>query len=135
MEIPSNAVTTLRVLTKKSRLGFGKFADLTVADILIVEPEYIVWVYATMEAISFNDEILDEYHIPKIAKPGTDERLVFKWRDICGEGMTEEQRMHGAIKRKRGAKAFAYARLCAVRSATSFSRGQLQAINHGKMKK
>lgn len=133
--IPENAVTTLRVLTKKSRLGFGKFADLTVADILIVQPEYIVWVYATMEAISFKDEILDEYHIPKIAKPGTDESIVSEWRHICGEGMTEEQRMHGAVKRKRGVKASAIARLCEAKRATRFSKRQLQAINHGKMKK
>ena len=67
-------VTTLRVLTKKSKLGFGRYHDWTVADMLIRKPSYIAWAYYCVPGISFCEEILKELHIEdRIEKPGKDE--------------------------------------------------------------
>lgn len=127
-------VTTLRVLTKKSKLGFGRYRDWTVADILIQKPSYIPWVYYCVSGISFCEEILQYLHIEnRIQKPGYDEAAYREYQRALTETFTKEERDHHfwqvAKVRKRKAKAA----LAREITKTSFTKGELQAINHGKL--
>lgn len=67
-------VTTLRKLTKKSRIGFGKHADLTVQQLLdLHEGPYLVWMYYCCAEIDFFPDVLDSIYIKeenRIKKPG-----------------------------------------------------------------
>lgn len=134
IELPKNSVARYRICTEKSVLGFGKYADLTVGDILKVDEEYIVWAYATLPKISFHKSILERLGIRQIEKPGTDFRVLYAWRDDRSAQFTEEQKMHGAYIKKIGRRKEAYARLMQAKRATTFTKGQLQAINHGHKK-
>lgn len=135
MELPANSRALYRICTRKSRLGFGKYTDLyTVGDILKIDPVYLVWVYTACEKISFTQDILDELGLPKIVKPGVDKDLYFTWHRERSAGFTEEERMHGAVKKKAKERAKAIGRLMDAKKYTTFTKGQLQAINHGHKK-
>lgn len=133
-KLPPNAVPLYRICTKKSRLGFGQYSDLVVGDIMRLDPQYIVWCYGHYDKISFCDEILTELEIPKIAKPGTDERLVWKWLDAQAAKFTEEEQFHGRVKKARQMKGRRMSQYISVKNATTFSKRELQAINHGHLK-
>jgi hypothetical protein len=66
-------VTTKRVLTLKSKLGFGKYTDLTIQEIInLGKASYLRWVYFNYENIDFLPEILTTIQIPveyRLAKP------------------------------------------------------------------
>ncbi|HDZ04882.1 hypothetical protein LCGC14_0370450 [marine sediment metagenome] len=76
----------LRTLTKKSILGFGKFADCKVGDLMkisIKEIEYLVWVYYHMSMISYHNDILIELGIIEdlqIDKPGKEMKNFYRWK-------------------------------------------------------
>lgn len=65
----------LRTLTGKSKMGFGRFSNLTVNQIL-KKPQgdyYIRWAYYRMSMISFHEDILNIVGIKpddRIEKPG-----------------------------------------------------------------
>ena len=68
---------TLRTLTFKSTLNFGKYGDYTVQQVIDQNPidgiNYLVWVYYNSSNISFNTEVLTKLGISdelKIKKPG-----------------------------------------------------------------
>ena len=42
-ELPQNSRALYRICTKKSVIGFGKYADLTVGDVLKIDKQYIVY--------------------------------------------------------------------------------------------
>jgi len=135
-KLPPNAVPLYRILTKKSRLGFGQYEDLTVGDILKVDEQYIVWCYSHFEKISFCEEILTELGVARrIPKPGTDESLLGEWLRARNQQYTAEERFHGRIKKARLRKNKAIANLIRVRNDVNLTKRQLQAINHGHMKK
>jgi hypothetical protein len=64
-----------RILTMKSKLGFGKYAELTVAQMFETKRECaLISIYCNLSKIDYNEEILDKLFIEKgfrIAKPGT----------------------------------------------------------------
>ena len=63
----------MRTLTLKSKIGFGRFADLRVGEVLNIykKKEYLRWIYYNMSHISFMPEILEEIDvINEINKPG-----------------------------------------------------------------
>jgi len=71
----------LRTLTFKSMLLFGKYANLTVQNIVDSgKTLYLVWVYYNLDGISFNEEVLKAIGITEyINKPGSDEtKTIFK---------------------------------------------------------
>jgi len=73
-----SGATQLRKLTKKSTLKFGKWADLTIENLLKMEKQYLRWVYYNSSNIDFMDDVLDELGITtefKIQKPGKDTEL------------------------------------------------------------
>lgn len=133
-QIPTDAVARYRICTEKSLLGFGKYADLPVGDILKIDEEYIVWAYAFKEKISFKKEILERLGVREIEKPGTDESVLWDWKKKREEGYTKEQRLHGVFAKARGKKKQAIAILRRACRETSFTKGQLQANNHGHIK-
>lgn len=70
-------VTRLRTLTKKSKLGFGKYAEQTVETLTKTNRTYLVWVYYNISGITFTDEILDNdlSIVHRIEKPGKNPEL------------------------------------------------------------
>ena len=103
-------------MTEKSKLGYGKFADYTVNDLLHCfgwkGKQYLRWSYFNLSNISFMDNILDELKIPedmRIAKPGVDKEAWERLRERLARNgfeekygeMTEQQRMIALVGRKR----------------------------------
>lgn len=69
----------LRKLSRKSILGFGKFSELTVQDVLNLNHTAVLrWYYYNASNITFMEDILREIHINpenEIQKPGTDKEM------------------------------------------------------------
>lgn len=68
------ASISLRTLTMKSKIGFGKYSDFTVERMLINDKSWLlVYYYYAYSNINFVDEVLDNINIKsekKIEKPG-----------------------------------------------------------------
>jgi len=65
-----------RVLTWKSKLGFGKWKDLPIENLYNAgQGHYLIWVYYNMSTIDFIQEIKDVLGIKDIEKPGTNKEL------------------------------------------------------------
>lgn len=123
-------VPILRKLTEKSILGFGKYADCAVRHLLdINQTVYLRWVYFNSSRITFIDKI----HIPdefRINKPGTDEEMYKKCNEynlskLDGFTLFKKQQ-HSNRKRKE--------RMInnEIMDKKRYSKGILQAINHGR---
>lgn len=69
----------LRILTLKSSLGFGMYADMTIQQLIdFKKKDYLRWVYFNVEGVSFIEDILIDIHISKryrIVKPGKNPKL------------------------------------------------------------
>jgi len=120
-------------MTKKSVFGFGKHATDTVAVVMALDRTYIPFAYYNLELVSFCDEILDELGIIRIEKPGVSDEVWKQYRIQEKSRFTEEERLHGWFRHKQVEKLVARARAARVARYTRFTKGQLQAINHGKM--
>ena len=121
----------LRVLTKKSRLGFGKHADMTVADVIACHKSYISWLYYNMAGITFCEEILDEFEFVRIAKPGTSRDAEREWRKNQSAKYSDEERTHYNFRKSQIKRKVAKGRLAIAIGQETLTKGQLQAINHG----
>lgn len=128
--------TLLRKLAWKSKLGFGKYADMTVRDIAIYCRSYLAFVYYNCDMIDFADEIKQELQLIEITKPGKAPEMKNKWLAKVGETMTDEQKMHYWMSRKAGKKRAAKAALAHAESdeRRSTYKGVMQARNHGHLK-
>lgn len=70
--------TTLKKLTEKSKLDFGKWTGATVSSLIDREPQYLRWVYFNSSNIDFFEDVLTAIGIPtdiRIKKPGKDPEL------------------------------------------------------------
>lgn len=80
--------TLLRTLTEKSTMGFGKFNDLRVGDLLkLGKWAYLRWVYFNCSMISFIPSVLIEIQLNKdweILKPGIDKELGIEYEERYG---------------------------------------------------
>ena len=83
---------TLRTLTFKSTLNFGKYADYTVQQVIDQNPidgiQYLVWIYYNSSNISFHSDVLERLGISedfKIKKPGKviNEKIFYFFRHIA----------------------------------------------------
>ena len=128
--------TLLRKLTWKSKLGFGKYADMSVRSIYIADRDYLGYVYYNASMIDFCAEIKQELKLIEIQKPGKQPELKAKWAFEVGQTMTDEQRMHYFAARKVGKKRVAKARLADAESSERWHtrKGIMQAKNHGHLK-
>jgi len=133
-QLPAGAVALYRIMTEKSLPGFGKYADLPVGDILKVDPDYIVWMYATFDKISLKKDIIERLGIREIKKPGNDPEVFKEYLRARSEGYTQEERKHYFMKKAAGRKAAAIAQYIRVRDAANLTKRELQAINHGHKK-
>jgi len=103
----------LRTLTLKSRMGFGKWEDLTVQQVFDMgNISYLLWCYYACSKINFNQEILDKLQLTQewlINKPGVhpdpEERkseAYTHYYEFVKKGMTENTYMgHISHLRKR----------------------------------
>jgi len=129
-------VAKLRIMTRKSIIGFGKFADMRIGDILKVEPKWLIWAYGKYENITFTDDILEELCCRTIEKPGKDENIVREWLAAKLDEMTPDERKLFWIKHSRGEKKSRIAKAIAANfnEGKLHNRGYLQAANHGHIK-
>jgi hypothetical protein len=88
-----------RKLTEKSVLGFGKYCDYSVGQVLSLEEHhYLRWVYYNCSNINFFEDVLIQIGIKEnnhIEKPGTDKdhwrERVFEFAPMTGERMLQRQ--------------------------------------------
>jgi hypothetical protein len=114
-------IPTLRTLTRKTKLRFGKNKDLTVQKMIDLNKKLsLISAYYKLTSINFTEDILDELGITKdyrIQKPSANKEEYYNFlnnnysyriKDNCG----------GADKLKRELK--------------PFSKSKLQAYNQGR---
>lgn len=125
--------TLLRKLTRKSILGFGKYTDLRVSDMLALRrTRELRWIYYNCSKLTFMDDILDEILIHesyRITKPGKDSDLHLelnahinespdKLRSIINNNKTKKKE-----KRERASKH--------ARDRIYYSKGSMARRNQG----
>ena len=72
-------IVTKRILTLKSRIGFGKFSTYTVNDMLVSERfKPLLYMYFSLEKIDFNQEIKDQLCITKEIELVKPSRISYK---------------------------------------------------------
>ena len=131
-------IVTLRRCTMKSVIGFGKYGDCTVERILAANASsWIRQLYYTVETIDFTDDIKEAARIRvNIDKPGTSEDAWIENRRIVTaelrEGMTEEERMHFIMHKRKMERIRARAFRKCDYYGSRLSKGQMQAVNHGR---
>lgn len=130
-KIPQNAVTLLRICTKKSIVQFGKYAGCTVGDVLKIDVSYVAYLYYSVPNFSLHADIIGELSLLPIPKPGTDAEKFALWRKQYSASFTEEERQHGSYLFVTRSKRRKVARLAAARRAEHYSKAKLQALNHG----
>lgn len=128
----------LRTLTRKSKIGYGKFKDQTVGELLDANyKKELAWLYYHVQWITFMPDILEQLHITGkmvIEKPGVDhdkfeasndfalENVLNKVTDGNGREKVRFMKYHrdrkSAMKREK-------------ESSKAISKGRLQAMNHG----
>lgn len=122
-----------RKMTLKSKLGFGRYNDMRVSDIINIKnhagTQYLIWVYYTMKNMDFEEETLMRLRItPKfrIEKPGFSKKMMLVMKD---EMFTEKEK-EMMLKEKNFAMAQSYAEF-REKDRLNFSNKKLQARNHG----
>ena len=124
---------TLRILTRKSKLGVGTYPNETVQKLLDMKMyRELRRIYYSYESISFQDDILDHIHLThRIAKPGSDRSL------IAVNDAEMDARLHGMARIKRDSHMGKLRRAEEAAMAQSrkfgnhLSKGRLAHINHG----
>lgn len=128
-----SSATLLRKLSRKSKIGFGKYKELAVQEILRLGlKSYLIYLYYNVEGISFLDDILEELgiigkdkdlRIPKPGKnPELDHELQAKKASNFGEKIKRDLKKRAIDK---------YDHFKAVDSL-KFTKGNLQRINQGR---
>ena len=137
-DLPPNSVALYRICTEKSVLGFGRYRDLTVGDIIIMDASYIAFVYYTCSKVSFHKDILELLKLTPIEKPGKNPDLLASWKKEYSASLpfTEEERKHYFYIRKNVQKRKAAKKLERVEryENKTTNKGWLQSINHGHTK-
>ena len=105
------AIATLRILTRKSKLGFGKYKNYTVQELLDLGREIeLINPYFYLTSINFIEDILielkitEEYRIPKPSsnKPAFKVfmKSIGKWKDGY-KNQTQSYKFRGEIFNER----------------------------------
>lgn len=143
------SVVLLRTLTKKSVIGFGLYKDMTVQNMIDTCNVYeLLSIYYTCRNIDFNQDLKDELCIfgereidkkkPSESRYVENGRLYQKlcMRDIIDKKDEETRQKEKGIRRK-----FAFEKKRRRKNrekilrGTVFSKGAMQARNHGHHKK
>jgi len=111
-------IPTLRILTRKTKLRFGKWKDYTVQELLdLRRQKELISPYYKLTSINYTEDILIELKITKdyrIEKPGTDREMYFKF--ISENGYYTKHKLKGG------------ADIMKIRSRP-LSKAQLKSIN------
>lgn len=122
----------LRTLTRKSKIGWGKFPEMTVQQIMDAGYKYeLIKLYYTIQTITYTEDILEELAIferYRIPKPGVDKEMLAK-----KQYMRLDKRTNGKARfiQKANEKKRAVRRCEKVEEEVNLSKAALQAINHG----
>lgn len=135
MKMPDNAVARYRIMTEKSVLGFGKYGDLPIGEIMKVDREYLVWTYFHFDKISYHERILGQLGCRRIAKPGHDDRELREYNKARFDALTDDRKQIVRFSIANGKRKHAKSKLYQAIDDTYYSKRQLQAINHGKMRR
>jgi len=113
-------IPTLRILTRKSKLRFGKKKELTVQKILdLRQPLILISAYYKLTSINFTEDILIELKITKdyrIEKPSSNKDEYYRFLNENGYEIKNMGVGSDIMKKRTGA----------------FSKSQLQGFNHGR---
>lgn len=113
-------IPTLRTLTRKSKLGFGKYKYLTVQKILDMKmPLVLISPYYKLSSINYIEDILTELKITEqyiIKKPSINKEMYYKF--LKENGFKLKERGKGPDKLKLKTK--------------QLTKSQLQSKNHGR---
>jgi hypothetical protein len=130
-------VTLLRKLTRKSIMRFGKYADLTVQDVIkLNRHKYLRWIYFNSSNIDFFEDVLDEIRIPlefRISKPSKNPDLHSKCNDFILDNLTEDLKQKVLKNNEIIAKKTQNAKVIARRNQNKnkFSKDYLRRKNQG----
>lgn len=121
---------TLRILTKKSKLGFGTYANETIGRLIEAQRyRYLRHIYYNYEAIDFTDDIKEEIHITHpIKKPAVAPNLEALNNEEMMAKMPLKQKSHLIAQKKRGERMENLGRFM----EKQISKGEMQSINQGK---
>ena len=112
-------IPTLRTLTRKSKLGFGKWKDYTVQELLdLRKPLVLISPYYGLTSINYIEDVLIELKITedyRIEKPSSNKDEYYRF--LNDKGFKLKTRGTGADHLKKETKAF--------------TKSQLQGLNHG----
>lgn len=122
----------LRTLTRKSKLKFGQYANLTVQDLLNIEKFSILrWYYCKYDKISFTEDVLQEIKQNlRIEKPGCNMNFYQRDAEVLNDNWTVEQKCIHLNQIKKIKKS----RYNAVSRGQDYSnnRAALRALNQRK---
>lgn len=107
---------SLRILTDKSILGFGKYSNLKLRNIIDCDSNYLLWIYFNVSRISFHKSVIKELGIKKehfIEKPG----MNIKCFDDNYRNFPQQKRKYG------------------IGNWELISKAMLESRNHGKRAK
>lgn len=124
-------VTYLRTMTRKSLMKFGKYAELTVDQLIQQDKRhYLRWLYYNAAQITFTPDVLELIHIEEmqIDKPGKDERTGEAVREYLSHFVPMNARKHFVWKDKKIAKS----NLASISHSTKNMKSYLQGKNHGR---
>lgn len=112
-------IPTLRTMTRKSKIGFGKYKEKTVQELLDLRRNLVlISAYYKLTSINYKEDILNELKITeqyRIEKPSANKEIYYKF--LNENGYKLKLRGQGADKLKKQTK--------------NFSKRQLQGMNHG----
>lgn len=127
-------VVLLRKLTEKSTLKFGMYDNVPIYNLLDLKKySYLRWVYYNSSNITFLDSILEEIGITEeyyIDKPGKNTELGIELNDIKKSKMPFKNKQH--IKKVIRCSKIHKKMSATVTNNIKYSKGSLQARNHGK---
>jgi len=129
-------VTNLRILTRKSYMKFGRFADIRVGEVIdnFRKKGYLRWVYFNCSNISFCDDLLDELDIAepwRIEKPGKNPDMYDNVLDcISPVNISINYRKHMQRSKTKRIAAVDYKVKSYINHTTS--KAYLQRLNQGK---
>jgi len=127
----------LRTLTEKSTLGFGKYSDARVGNVLKLSSGhwYLAWIYFNCSMINFCDEVMDKLMIRDdyvIKKPGTDPEMWDKYLEAAIKKTFGPAGLNKFIHKNRNkSKQKAKYTGFSVRDRKKYSKGNMQSRNHG----
>lgn len=125
----------LRTLTEKSIINFGKYAGVSVKQLLSFNKTEVAWIYFNYEHISFTDSVLDAALVFKerrIEKPGNNKDGFYEYiAAVKAKGREGVARVISRNIRLSSLKKRAAKRLVSAEKAEEISPARMQAMNHG----